>query len=282
MIDKDEELQQKRPRKFISSNWAIHLRLLILPVFVGVAFIIAILGVTGQLKRFLYRPLPIDWVDIPARVFLMGSPEGDPDAHLDEFPQHQVYLDAYQVSRYLVTNQQYLQCVRAGICNKTSPAIDDPEKADHPVVNITWKDAQAFCNWNGGRLLTEAEWEMAARGGLIGALYPWGDEIDCSLANYGDCVGGTSPVGDYDPNGYGLYDMAGNVWEWVADWDSGSYYRNSPDENPAGPAEGEYRVLRGGSWGNIESRIRVAHRLFNLPSYPHDFIGFRCASSELP
>lgn len=117
---------------------------------------------------------------------------------------------------------------------------------------------------------------MAARGGLVGARYPWGDQISCQFANYNDCSENTTPVGSYPPNGYGLYDMAGNVWEWVSDWYSGNYYKNSPFENPTGPAEGDYRVLRGGSWGEGQEFLRAAHRSFNDPSYPHDFIGFSC------
>jgi len=273
------ELMEEQPDRSSRAHWFNRILRLILPVVVGIALIIAVLGLTGGLNRIIYRPLPMEWVDIPAGDFLMGSPETDPDAHLDEFPQHRVYLDAYRISRYLVTNQQYARCVRAGICENPSPLIENPAKADHPVVNVTWENARAFCNWNGARLPTEAEWEKAARGGLEGALYPWGDEIDCNLANYGDCVGGTSPVDSHAPNGYDIYDTAGNVWEWTADWWDGSYYRNSPEDNPTGPADGEYRVIRGGAWGEETSSMRAAHRLFNLPSYPHDFIGFRCACS---
>lgn len=255
---------------------------LMFAVLLGIAAIVAFMGFTGHLNHLFFRPLPLDWVDIPGRVFLMGSIEEDPAAHLDEFPQHLVYLDGYRINRYLVTNQQYAQCVQAGMCEKPSPAIDDPKKAHHPVVKVTWEDAQAFCEWNGGRLPTEAEWEMAARGGLTGALYPWGDEIDCQLANYGDCLGDTSPVDSHAPNGYGLHDMAGNVYEWVADWYDGSYYRYSPEENPGGPAKGENRVIRGGSWGEDQRSMRVALRHWNLPAYPQNFIGFRCAQGTAP
>ena len=272
---------QKKLTKFLQARWAIRLQWLILAVVFGIALIIAILGVTGQLQRFMQKSHPIYWVKIPAGDFQMGSTDLEPNAHFDEFPQHRVYLDSYYISRNLITNQQYAQCVLVGVCEKPSSTIIDPEEADHPVVNVAWEDAQAFCNWNGARLPTEAEWENAARGRLVGALYPWGDVIDCTLANYGDCVGGRNPVGSYAPNGYGLYDMAGNVWEWVADWYSGEYYRNSPDDNPGGPANGEYRVLRGGCWGENASSMRAAHRQFNLPAYPHDFIGFRCTYSAV-
>jgi sulfatase modifying factor 1 len=172
-----KELIQKSLGKFICTRWAIRLRWLILTAVVGIALLIATLGVTGQLNRFMYKSLPIEWVDIPAGDFLMGDTGIDTNAHLDEFSQHRVYLDANQIGRYLITNQQYAQCVCAGICGKLSPLIDDPEKADYPEVNVTWDNAQAFFNWNRARLPTEAEWERAARGGLIGTLYRWGDEI---------------------------------------------------------------------------------------------------------
>jgi formylglycine-generating enzyme required for sulfatase activity len=272
-------MKQKMIDRLSLARWIVWMRWLILAVGVGTALIVTILGVTGQLKRYRQRSYPIDWVKIPAGDFQMGSSDRDPSAHLDEFPQHRVYLDSYHVSRNLITNQQFAQCVSAGICEKPSYRIDDPELADHPVVDVTWEEAQAFCEWNGARLPTEAEWEKAARGGLEGAQYPWGDEIDCTVANFDNCIGGSSPVGSYPPNGYGLYDMAGNTWEWTADWYSGEYYRNSPEDDPTGPAEGEYRVLRGGCWGEDASYLRVAFRVFNRPSYPHDFIGFRCAYS---
>ena len=212
----------------------------------------------------------------------MGSSETQPDADSDEFPQHTVYLDAYKIGRYEVTNQQHNRCIRAGVCSKPSSIVDEPEKEDHPVVYVTWGDAQVFCAWNGGRLPTEAEWEKAARGGLEGALYTWGDDSpDCSLANYNGntCIGDTSPVGSYNNNGYGLYDMAGNVWEWTADWYDSEYYTNSPTNNPQGPENGDFRVLRGGSWGSSSYFLRAAYRYDDLPDYAGSYIGFRCARS---
>src|SRR5262245_32092940 len=180
---------------------------------------------------------------IPSGEFLMGCETGYPA----ERPVHRVLVDAFYLSKYPVTNAQYARFIQE--TGHRVPYLDDrrvqrenwnPDtrtyptgRADHPVVLVSWKDAQAYCQWAGGRLPTEAEWERAARGGLARKLYPWGDEIDPSLANC-DNREGTTPVGSYPASGYGLYDMAGNVWEWVADWYDAKYYQSAPLTNPLG------------------------------------------------
>ena len=136
---------------------------------------------------------------------------------------------------------------------------------DRPVQEVSWCGAKAFCEWVGKRLPTEAEWENAARGGLVGKKYPWGDtEPDCSDSNfkYEDefCVGDTMPVGSYEPNEYGLYDMAGNEWEWVNDFYDIEYYSSSPSSNPTGPESGSFKVIRGGSWEKGAWSLRCAFR----------------------
>ena len=228
---------------------------------------------------------------VEAGNFSMGSGTGDPD----EKPVHSVYLDTYYIDKYEVTNALYKACVDARVCN---PPINSGSFTrnsyygnslynDYPVVYVNWNMAKAYCEWRGARLPTEAQWEKAARG-ADARTYPWGKGVNCQKANYqgrdNGCAGGTSKVGSY-VNGvspYGVYDMAGNVWEWVADWYSETYYQNSPSSNPFGPDLGQSRVLRGGSWNRSENDSRASNRLKYGPDYNNFDIGFRCASEASP
>jgi formylglycine-generating enzyme required for sulfatase activity len=256
----------------------------------GVALLLmVVLGVTGNLNRFIYRPVDMAdyWVPIPAGEFQMGS-EGGND---DEKPVHTVYLDTFEIGRYEVTTHQYAQCVKANIC----PAPDVAEVVDlHPVANVSWFNAQTFCEWVGGRLPTEAEWEKAASWddqAKTKRMYPWGETIGCTYANYYDgnkfCVGYITDVGSYESgkSPYGLYDMAGNVQEWVNDLYSDTYYQISPSSNPLGPPPlgsdtGPDRVLRGGSWGDSNNSLRSAYRSRKYPLNADVGTGFRCARSQ--
>ena len=197
-------------------------------------------------------------------------------------PRHIVHIDAFYMDIYAVTNSLYGQFIEATDHAApdywTDPGFSAP---DQPVVGVNWHDAVAYAEWAGKRLPTEAEWEKAARGGLAGKRFPWGDDITLNDANYGiserDKQVYTLPVGNFAPNGYGLYDMAGNVWEWCLDWYDEDYYASAEVRNPQGPDTGEERVLRGGSWDYPASFQGVNYRLSLNPLHSNVFVGFRCA-----
>jgi len=227
------------------------------------------------------------FVRVPAGEFIMGSPKKV--SYRDEHPRHEVYLDEYWMGKTPVTNIQYQTFVKA--TGHRAPwhwegNLIPTGKGEHPVVCVTWQDAQEFCAWvsqisgQAIRLPTEAEWEKAARGSDE-RLYPWGNqEPNPQLCNYN--TNGSTPVGKYSPQGdspYGCVDMAGNVWEWVADWYDKHYYAYSPSRNPSGPESGKYRVLRGGSWNLNENSVRASNRSWGVPVYWSDSIGFRCSRS---
>ncbi len=241
---------------------------------------------------------PSTTIYIAAGYFWMGC-ELSFNCPADEMPTHQVMLDAYWIDKNLVTNAQYAYCVSAGACTPPydtssmtrSSYYGNPAFANYPVINERWSQANDYCAWAGKRLPSEAEWEMAARGAIVGGTghvysYPWGNQAPtCSLANFTDgsnlCVGDTSAVGSY-PGGaspYGVLDMAGNVWEWVNDWYGENYYSVAPTNyNPPGPASGIEKVVRGGSWATLAPLLRTAYRGHIDPGTFTD-IGFRCVSN---
>jgi formylglycine-generating enzyme required for sulfatase activity len=216
---------------------------------------------------------PPGMVPVPAGVFPMGSPSGDQD----ETPVHDVFLDAFLIDRNLVTGGQYRTFLHANGRGRPTFFETGDITGRLPVVAVDWFDARDYCQWLGKRLPTEAEWEKAARG-TDGRTYPWGDEIDHSLANYGGGPGRTTEVGSYETgvSPYGVYDMAGNVWQWLSDWYDGGYYAVSPGRNPQGPESGTFRILRGGSWGSNPYSLRSTYRIRNEPAITGGFIGFRC------
>ncbi len=221
-------------------------------------------------------------VYVPYGDFLMGSSDADKQAHSDEKPQHTVYLDAFWIDKFEVTNAQYKKCVDAGNCSAPRLSYTGNSRYDnYPVIYISWNDAKAYCEWAGKRLPTEAEWEKAARG-TDGRIYPWGNTFDKNLLNSAE--GGkvdTTAVGSYPGGGspYGVMDMAGNVWEWVADWYDENYYAYSPLSNPTGPSSRHDHVLRGGSWSSDQIYARSASRYRFDPDGWNFNMGFRCARS---
>ncbi len=259
---------------------------------------------------------PPGMVSVPAGEFIMGSDDDDVDYALqlcntyygdcaresfeDEQPQHTVYLDAFYIDKTEVTNAQYRKCVEAGACDPPAESgsctrdayYGDSAYDDYPVIYVSWHQAETYCAWAGARLPTEAEWEYAARG-PEGRVFPWGNEFDGTRLNYCDAncefdwadetvddgYADTAPVGSY-PTGAswcGALDMAGNVWEWVADWYDSGYYSQSPDRDPSGPDSGQSRVLRGGSWDNVALDVRSAYRFGSPPDFRSSSVGFRCA-----
>jgi len=230
-------------------------------------------------------------VYVPTGEFLMGSADSDKAAQSDEKPQHTVYVDAFWIDRTEVTNAQYKKCAQAGACKASGYAGDSKYNGDdQPAVGVDWNRAQACCQWAGRQLPTEAQWEKAARGAQAdGRIYPWGNQpATCEYAVMKDGSGSGCgkdapwPVGG-KPKGvspYGALDMAGNVWEWVADWYDEKYYANSPSRNPIGPSSGQYRVLRGGSFVYDAQNVRGAYRGGNLPGHWYWNLGFRCVCAS--
>ena len=232
----------------------------------------------------VYNPVNfMELVYISAGDFLMGSTQNDTNREVNEEPQHTVYLDAFWISKTQVTNAMFTACVNAGVCKysvktSTNPNYLDPLYSSHPVVFIAWDMAQMYCDWTGGRLPTEAEWEKAARG-PNGAKYPWGeDQPRIKLNNANNVIGNTTAVGlfPYGKSYYGLLDMGGNVREWVSDWYDPNYYQNSPSSNPQGPETGETKVLKGASYSDPYRYSRPANRLSHEPGSPGAVRGFRC------
>lgn len=246
---------------------------------------------------------------------------GSDDADEDERPAHTVYVDDVLMSVHPVTNAEYARFVRetghrapaiyelplvvaAGGHDRerTFRSVGQPyawnesdppqDRLDHPVTLVRWDDAVAYCAWLSAmsgrvvRLPTEAEWEKAARGGAEGKRYPWGDRIERDMANFLTDpslkqIHGTTPCRSFPPNAYGLFDIVGNVWEWVQDWYDPDYYRTSPSRNPSGPRQGHLRVIRGGSWLVADLRMLSCSHRHKVPPDTYSYgIGFRIACSR--
>lgn len=254
-------------------------------------------------------PIAPNLARIPAGDFLMGAA----DAEEDERPVHRVFVSEFFIGRYPVTNEEYARFIRS--TGRPSPGVRElplvargdrepafrelaapyvwgdnappPGQSGHPVVLVSYEDATSFCQWLSDaierrvRLPTEAEWEKAARGGVEGVKYPWGLDIDGSRAAYltdpeSKRQRGTRSTGTFAPNAYGLYDMSGNVWEWVTDWYSDEYYGMGEPRDPRGPSAGSLRIVRGGAWVNNDvSMLRCAYRHKVPPDTYSYSLGFR-------
>jgi sulfatase modifying factor 1 len=197
----------------------------------------------------------------------------------DDRPVRRIHVDAFYMDEHEVTNEQYAAFISATHhrCPYNWPQGKYPEgKGNLPVVDVSWEDASAYAKWAGKRLPTEAEWERAARGLVEGAKYPWGDGEPTKADARFNVSDGPGPVAGAKPNYFGLFDMAGNVWEWCSDWYDKDYYAASPDRNPQGPDSGMYRVLRGGSWADISKYLTCANRSWARQAERSPNIGFRC------
>jgi formylglycine-generating enzyme required for sulfatase activity len=255
-------------------------------------------------------------VKIPTGTFRMGSTFEENKKHKDicrkydsacqlwwfndEYPNHLVLLDSYWIDLFEVTNAKYQEFVLA---TGHRPALDEtcqsdkcregnlwkensfpPQISHQPVTQVSWHDANAYCHWRGKRLPSEAEWEKAARG-PGGSMYPWGSGSPKHRATYGRKWRGIytmTDVGTYSKGAsiYGVFDMAGNVWEWVDDWYDLKYYNLGRKKNPRGPAGGEFKVVRGGSWVNYPDTLRSAFRRWSRPEVRFNDTGFRCARDD--
>lgn len=224
----------------------------------------------------------IEWVNIPKGSFIMGSPYDEEGRFDNEGPTHKVLVDGFKISKYEITFSQYDAFCEA--TKRKKPSDEGWGRGNRPVINVSWYDAQAFAEWAGGRLPTEAEWEYACR---AGSDTPFNTGENCTKkANYNgnypyndkakdEYMKKTMPVGNYSPNKWGLYDMHGNVWEWCYDWYDKNYYLISSDYNPRGPSLGSCKSIRGGSWANNGQFCRSAVRDYGCSHDKFNFIGFR-------
>jgi formylglycine-generating enzyme required for sulfatase activity len=281
-------------------------------VSLGILLYLPIITSAGELPKAIEGKDGVEMVLIPGGEFTMGSDEDDLK---DMAPHHTIRIDDFYIDKYEVSNRQFAAflsnvkpsegekglrwnwiVLRSDLSEKKREnmwpteivyeknryrAFDGFE--NYPALTVTWDAADAYCEWAGKRLPTEAEWEKAARGGLEKKVYPWGNEIPTSGVNFDKRwrlntePSPTVPVGYYLANGYGLYNIVGNVWEWCSDWYDPNYYKKSPDRNPKGPETGFQKVLRGGSWFNDAMGIRVAVRNWASPVTTNEDVGFRCA-----
>jgi len=262
---------------------------------------LALAPASAQLGDIWTSPVDgMELVYIPAGEFQMGcdpAHNGGLACQDNELHLHKVTLDAYYIDKTEVTNAQYAKCVAAGACERPldtssitrSTYYGDDKYADYPVINVSWEDASKYCKWAGRQLPTEAQWEKAARGESVRA-YPWGDTSPtCDLVNaqVGGvlCAGDTTAVGSYPDSAspYGVLDMAGNVWEWVSDWYSETYYSSLERFiNPVGPSTGTYKVIRGGSFSDDYGVLRTAFRGYLNQDSRDARLGFRCAAPPTP
>jgi formylglycine-generating enzyme required for sulfatase activity len=272
--------------------------LLVCTVTLGILFNTFLLLADAQSLQVVIAPPKgkdrAPMVEIPSGSFPMGVPPGDRDGGRDEYPRHEVLVDTFFIDQFEVTNGRYREFVKS-TAHRVPQNPKNPTRnlwqgdtiteslAERPVINVDWYDAAAYCQWAGKRLPTEAEWEKAAKG-TSDRRFPWGNvEPTAKHLNYNQRWIGEKtlmPVGSYEAgkSPYGVYDMAGNVWEWVNDWYDARYYEMSPSKNPKGPQEGTKKVIRGAGWQNETPTVRIFTRVDSDPTIRNESTGFRCAA----
>lgn len=267
--------------------------------FVILKILLFFLYTRGMAQEINKSVIPEGMVLVRGGIFLMGSTKGEED----EMPLHTVKIDDFFMGKYEVTHQEYLAFLNATKVDSTG-WVEDKEyidindcdcaigykngkfyfkgseyalTPDCPVIEVTWYGAAAYCQWRGGRLPSEAEWEYAARGGQKSRGYIFsGGNSTAKVSWYGNNSGGkTHPVGTKRPNELGIYDMSGNVWEWCRDWYDEHFYKNSSSQDQPEPTSAQVRVGRGGSWGSISNNLRSTNRHFYIPPLSSNFVGFR-------
>lgn len=248
---------------------------------VAVLFLSCSSADTGEKQEVPNASVRQEMLLISGGSFIMGIAPY-PDAKYIDNAAHEVRVDDFYMDKYEVSNSMYQE-----FCNETGHSLPEfwgmdvfysGEKfPDHPVVGVSWSDAVKYAEWAGKRLPTEAEWEYAARGGLMQKSYPYGDDVDSSMVNYNGTYGHVLSLGSLPANGYGLHEMAGNVTEWVYDFYAKDYFNESPVENPAGPTYGKRRVIRGGGWRSGKSCTSCWFRQSLRPYWVDMNVGFRCA-----
>jgi formylglycine-generating enzyme required for sulfatase activity len=242
------------------------------------------------------------YVRVPAGELELGCVSADRDCQIDETPARRVRIsrDFWMGATEVTVGDYRAFAAATGRKLPRAPSFDpDWSRLDHPMVSVTWREAAAYCDWRGGTLPTEAQWEHAARAGTSGWVFYWGPDLGGALrakpanaadrtarakyprwkeaaSDYDDGFADTAPVGRLAPNAWGLHDLAGNALEWCRDWYSRTAYRDAPEVDPAGPPAGDEHSLRGGSWQDPHRLLRLSDRFHHRPHFRASYVGFRC------